>query len=187
MVVAGDLVADEFIYGQIDRVSREAPVLILKYDSTEIVPGGAGNAANNAAALGARVAVVGVVGRDAAGDRLLAGAVAAYVERDGRRPRRGLRHARQDAHPRRRRALGQAAGRADRSRRRRDAPRPPSRRSSGARSARCERADVVIMSDYGSGLITPELWRRVRGAATARKRRRSCSSTRATGWPVSPA
>ena len=52
--------ADEFIYGQIDRVSREAPVLILKYDSTEIVPGGAGNAATNAAALGARVRVVGL-------------------------------------------------------------------------------------------------------------------------------
>ena len=49
LVVAGDLVADEFIYGRIDRVSREAPVLILRYDSTEIVPGGAGNAASNAA------------------------------------------------------------------------------------------------------------------------------------------
>ena len=70
LAVAGDLIADEFIYGQIDRVSREAPVLILRYDSTEIVPGGAGNAANNAAALGARVAVVGVVGRDEAGRRL---------------------------------------------------------------------------------------------------------------------
>ena len=64
VVVAGDLIADEFIYGQIERVSREAPVLILRYDATEIVPGGAGNAANNAAALGARVDVVGVVGRD---------------------------------------------------------------------------------------------------------------------------
>src|SRR6187549_1542321 len=71
MVVAGDLIADEFIYGRIDRVSREAPVLILSYDSTEIVPGGAGNAASNAAALGARVDVVGVVGRDGAGDRLI--------------------------------------------------------------------------------------------------------------------
>ena len=67
IAVAGDLIADEFIYGQIDRVSREAPVLILRYDSTEIVPGGAGNAAYNAAALGARVDVVGVVGRDDAG------------------------------------------------------------------------------------------------------------------------
>src|SRR6185503_13054972 len=71
VVVVGDLVADEFIYGQIDRVSREAPVLILKYDSTEIVPGGAGNAAANAAALGADVQVIGAVGNDDAGSRLL--------------------------------------------------------------------------------------------------------------------
>ena len=71
LAVAGDLIADEFIYGQIDRVSREAPVLILNYSSTEVVPGGAGNAANNASALGARVNVIGVTGRDGAGDRLV--------------------------------------------------------------------------------------------------------------------
>ena len=54
VVVFGDLIADEFVYGRIARVSREAPVLILEYDSTEIVPGGAGNAANNVAASAAR-------------------------------------------------------------------------------------------------------------------------------------
>ena len=43
IAVVGDLIADEFICGGIDRVSREAPVLILKYDSTEVTPGGAGN------------------------------------------------------------------------------------------------------------------------------------------------
>lgn len=52
VLVVGDLIADEFIYGEVHRVSREAPVLILKYDATEIVAGGAGNAANNVAALG---------------------------------------------------------------------------------------------------------------------------------------
>ena len=52
VAVFGDLIVDEFIYGEIARVSREAPVLILDYDSTEIVPGGAGNAASNVAALG---------------------------------------------------------------------------------------------------------------------------------------
>ena len=56
---------------EIARVSREAPVLILDYDSTEIVPGGAGNAANNVAALGGARGGVGVVGRDEPGDRLL--------------------------------------------------------------------------------------------------------------------
>ena len=72
IVVIGDVIADEFIYGQIARVSREAPVLILNYDSTEVVPGGAGNAASNVAALGGTVAAVGVVGRDESGRRLLA-------------------------------------------------------------------------------------------------------------------
>src|SRR5215204_4778602 len=71
IAVFGDLIVDEFIYGEIARVSREAPVLILNYDSTEIVPGGAGNAANNVAALGGRPLVVGVAGRDEAGQRLL--------------------------------------------------------------------------------------------------------------------
>ena len=55
IAVVGDLIADEFIYGSLDRVSREAPVLILKYDSTEVSPGGAGNAAQNVAALGGTV------------------------------------------------------------------------------------------------------------------------------------
>ena len=47
VVVFGDLIADEYVYGRIARVSREAPVLILEYNATEILPGGAGNAANN--------------------------------------------------------------------------------------------------------------------------------------------
>ena len=64
MLVVGDLIADEFIYGEVARVSREAPVLILKYDATEMVAGGAGNAANNVAALGGRARLAGLVGAD---------------------------------------------------------------------------------------------------------------------------
>src|SRR3954470_22568839 len=73
VLVIGDLIADEFIYGEVNRVSREAPVLILKYDATELLAGGAGNAANNVAALGGRAALAGIVGRDAEGRRLVAG------------------------------------------------------------------------------------------------------------------
>src|SRR2546422_6078422 len=73
ILVVGDLIADEFIYGEIARVSREAPVLILKYDTTEIVAGGAGNAANNVAALGGSASLAGIVGTDEEGRRLLAG------------------------------------------------------------------------------------------------------------------
>src|SRR6187397_3727480 len=71
VVIAGDLIADEFIYGEIARVSREAPVLILNYDSTEIVPGGAGNAANNVAALGGAATAIGFTGADETGRRLI--------------------------------------------------------------------------------------------------------------------
>src|SRR5258705_3180299 len=65
VLVLGDLIADEFIYGEVSRVSREAPVLILKYDATETVAGGAGNAANNLAALGGRGALAGLLGTNA--------------------------------------------------------------------------------------------------------------------------
>jgi rfaE bifunctional protein kinase chain/domain len=71
VAIAGDLIADEFIYGEIARVSREAPVLILNYDSTDVVPGGAGNAAGNVATLGGDARIAGLVGRDEAGRRLL--------------------------------------------------------------------------------------------------------------------
>src|SRR5579884_2929629 len=72
VLVVGDLIADEFIYGEVARVSREAPVLILKYDTTEMIPGGAGNAANNVAALGGHARLAGIVGTDAESRRLLA-------------------------------------------------------------------------------------------------------------------
>jgi rfaE bifunctional protein kinase chain/domain len=71
VAVVGDIVADEFVFGDIDRVSREAPVLILRHLRTESVPGGGGNAIANLCALGARVHAVGAVGRDASGDRVL--------------------------------------------------------------------------------------------------------------------
>ena len=71
VLIVGDLIADEYIYGEVARVSREAPVLILKYDATEIVPGGAGNAANNVAVLGGRARLAGVIGDDVETRRLL--------------------------------------------------------------------------------------------------------------------
>src|SRR5574337_568528 len=67
IILLGDLVADEFVYGEIARVSREAPVLILKQREKNIVPGGGANSVNNLADLGASVTPVGVVGDDEAG------------------------------------------------------------------------------------------------------------------------
>jgi D-glycero-beta-D-manno-heptose-7-phosphate kinase len=71
VAVIGDAIADEFVYGRVARVSREAPVLILEYDSTEVVPGGAGNAANNVAAMGGSALLAAVIGRDEPARRLL--------------------------------------------------------------------------------------------------------------------
>ncbi len=67
VVVLGDFVADAFQFGDITRVSREAPVLILRHRETEIVPGGGANAANNFVALGARVIPITAVGKDQVG------------------------------------------------------------------------------------------------------------------------
>jgi rfaE bifunctional protein kinase chain/domain len=168
VAVAGDIVADEFIYGQIERVSREAPVLILGYDTTVLVPGGAGNAASNVAALTGRASLVGLVGRDEAGrslSRVLGRSVdvsrlervAGYATPVKTRILAGGVHSAKQQVVRIDRAPG---------------------RVSPAMARRVERAlvallpsiDVLIISDYGSQLITPELWARV--VATAGRRRR---------------
>src|SRR5574337_1449933 len=71
ITVVGDLVADEFVFGEISRVSREAPVLILKHRERTVIPGGGANAINNLADLGVNVLPVGVVGDDEPGRTLL--------------------------------------------------------------------------------------------------------------------
>ena len=67
VVVVGDLIADEYLYGKPSRISREAPVLILRFTNREVRLGGAANAAHNVQALGAIARPVGVLGHDSAG------------------------------------------------------------------------------------------------------------------------
>lgn len=83
IVVIGDAIADQFVYGNISRVSREAPVFILQHEQTTTVPGGAANCAMNLAALGARVSLIAVVGADEAGKELRAKLEAAGVDVSG--------------------------------------------------------------------------------------------------------
>lgn len=71
VTVVGDLVADEFVFGEISRVSREAPVLILKHRERTVVPGGGANAVYNLADLGVNVLPVGIVGDDEPGKLLI--------------------------------------------------------------------------------------------------------------------
>jgi rfaE bifunctional protein kinase chain/domain len=71
VVIVGDIVADQFLRGTISRVSREAPVFILRHDETETLAGGAANAATNVASLSGRAVLVGIIGRDINGNALL--------------------------------------------------------------------------------------------------------------------
>jgi len=71
IAIIGDLVADQYLNGTISRVSREAPVFILRHDETSTFPGAAANAAANVASLGAQTMAVGLVGVDANGTMLL--------------------------------------------------------------------------------------------------------------------
>jgi rfaE bifunctional protein kinase chain/domain len=158
VAVLGDLLVDEFIYGQISRVSREAPVLILEYDSTDIVPGGAGNAANNVAALGGNAIAVGIAGEDEPGRRLL----------ESMRPRIDVRNVvthKALTTPTKTRILAggvhsakQQVVRVDRTVR---APIPEVVRAAIARRIVpvLGRADALLVSDYGTGFVTPAIVR----------------------------
>lgn len=70
IMVIGDLIADVYIEGRISRISREAPVLILREKEQRLIPGGAANAVNNVCSLGGQVCMVGIIGLDAEGDKL---------------------------------------------------------------------------------------------------------------------
>ncbi len=72
VVIVGDLVADQFLHGTISRVSREAPVFILRHDSTATLPGAAANAAANVASLGGKPVLIGITGEDTNGAKLVA-------------------------------------------------------------------------------------------------------------------
>jgi rfaE bifunctional protein kinase chain/domain len=83
IVIVGDAIADRFLHGSISRVSREAPVFILRHQQTETLPGGAANCAMNMVALGAQVSLVSVTGIDEAGNELRAKLESAGVNVEG--------------------------------------------------------------------------------------------------------
>src|SRR5580698_858886 len=72
VLCVGDLMLDEFVYGEVSRISPEAPAPVIAVQRTEIDVGGAGNVARNVASLGARCIFVGLIGEDAAGATLQA-------------------------------------------------------------------------------------------------------------------
>src|SRR5512147_672515 len=70
ILVVGDVMLDRYWFGEVSRISPEAPVPVVHVSKTEERPGGAANVARNAAALGAKVALLSVAGTDEAGDNL---------------------------------------------------------------------------------------------------------------------
>lgn len=167
ILVVGDVVLDEYVFGAAARMSREAPVPVLEFTGRRVIPGGASNPAVNIAALGATAAQIGVVGSDPAGDELRAALVARGIDVSGLltdplRPttvkqrimaQMGLRFPQQIA-------------RVDRLSRE-----PASDAVTAAlieaASARIPGASAVLFSDYHNGMLTPPLVDSLRTLADA--------------------
>jgi D-glycero-beta-D-manno-heptose-7-phosphate kinase len=157
VVVVGDFVADEYVFGETERISREAPVLIVRYERTEIRAGCAGNAALNLAALGVKVRAVGAVGEDAVGRELLETLAANRVDVSGilclsDRPTESKMRILAGGRSTRR----QQIVRVDR------VPKGPLPASAAGRLVREVRraargASAILASDYGSGIVGPEV------------------------------
>jgi D-beta-D-heptose 7-phosphate kinase/D-beta-D-heptose 1-phosphate adenosyltransferase len=152
VLVAGDLMLDNFIWGTVERISPEAPVPVVRVSAESRRLGGAANVIHNLRALGGQVIACGVVGSDAAGRQLVADLRRLGVNVAGVVQSRGAattRKTRIIAHQ-------QQVVRLDRE----DDAHGDSRAAARARGfllAELRRADVVVISDYGKGLISAPL------------------------------
>ena len=158
VAVIGDLVADQFLNGKISRVSREAPVFILRHDETETRPGGAANAVANIAALGGVPLVVGLVGDDANGALLKRTLEDAGVETGSVIAARGVQTTTKvrvlaGQHY----AARQQVIRIDYENRKEIDSEVLQRVAEGAEQA-CRAAEAIVVSDYGYGVVTKELF-----------------------------
>lgn len=165
VLVVGDLMLDEFVWGKVDRISPEAPVPVVQVDRESAMPGGAANVASNVRALGGQVDLLGVVGADAGGTRLKQelegrGISTEWVFTDPHRPT--TRKTRVIAHH-------QQVVRVDRERVERVGGAQLSRVLSAAEEL-IPRVDGVIVEDYGKGLVHPQLLKPV--VALAKRHRK---------------
>jgi rfaE bifunctional protein kinase chain/domain len=169
ILVVGDSIADQFVYGAISRVSREAPVFILRHEHTETVPGGAANCAVNLAALGAKVSLISIAGEDEAGRALVEKLNDAGVDSSGVltstnfRTTTKVRILAGQLHSTRQQVIridyeGDSL---------RDASLRERLREGVLEQVRA--SDAVIISDYNYGVADPEMTSFTRDAAAARK------------------
>lgn len=156
LIVVGDIMADEYLYGQVKRISPESPVVVVAVQREEMKPGGAANVANNLHALGARVWLVGLTGEDEMAKQLNrsledAGIDTCAVLQDPTRPTtrktRVVAQRQQVARVDREKTHPPDAALQDKMRR--------------AIEERLVEADAVLVSDYRKGTLTEELVRGV--------------------------
>ena len=162
VVVVGDLILDEYLFGKPARISREAPVLILRFSERQVFLGGAANAAHNVQALGARVTPIGVTGPDGAGDELVALFRAAGIATEGIVTESG------HTTPMKTRIMagGYQATRQQVVRVDREPAGEPQPTTEDALLARLtalgSRIDAIVISDYGYGTVTPRIFEHIK-------------------------
>jgi rfaE bifunctional protein kinase chain/domain len=160
VLVIGDVMVDEYIWGQVSRISPEAPIPVVHVQKESALPGGAANVANNLRALGAKVLMAGVVGADAAGAKLRTllkgeGVDTDLLLRDPSRPT--ITKTRVIAH-------SQQVVRIDRETPREISPEMAERLLEKLAPV-VRRVDAIILSDYAKGLLTAALTEGVIGLA----------------------
>ena len=163
VLVVGDLVADHYVYGQTERVSREAPVLIVRHERDEVKLGGGANVAANARALGAKVTALGVLGRDDMGRAMrklfsaqeieLIATHSEVTETKTRVLAGGLSTSRQQMLRIDRGAMGPMNAKV-------------SKHLEKSLVEPLKNTDVVIVSDYGAGVLTPGVRAMLKKAAS---------------------
>ena len=168
ILIVGDSVADQFVFGAISRVSREAPVFILRHEQTETTPGGAANCAMNLATLGASVALISVTGEDEAGRALTQKLHAAGIDCSGLITSPGLQTTTKvrilagQAHSTRQQVIridyeGQSLS---------DFRLRRTMQENVIKQLKA--ADAVIMSDYNYGVVSAEIAQAIRETANTR-------------------
>lgn len=154
ILVAGDITLDEFITGGVERLSREAPVLILRHEATRQIPGGGANAVYNIAKLGGQVKVVGLVGDDPQGVAIRRIFTEAGIDTTGLlldRDRPTVTKSRISGHARQ--SVTQQIVRVDR---KSDAPPRPDLQQALADyvATQVDAVDAAVCSDYGDGVLS---------------------------------
>jgi rfaE bifunctional protein kinase chain/domain len=152
ILVVGDLMLDEYVWGSVDRISPEAPVQVVSVDKEDFTLGGAGNVVNNLRTLGAKVSVAGVAGDDAHGERL----VARFAERGIDPAGIFIEEGRPTTRKTRIISANQHVLRIDRETRS-DIAAETMDRLRGHLAEAVAGVDLVLVSDYGKGLVGRDL------------------------------